>query len=198
MTPVRTRFFAPVRVRAVAVMALLGAAIAACDDPFKPKADTENSIQSFTVYALSGTPPNSPAALSFPGRSLVRVTGALEFDIAFDLDSAGRVVYLPVGLVAASPSGARPIGMQRVSGTFTELTEAPRTGYVFDSALVAPRGQLVAIQASESFCSLSLTPYIFAKVVVDSIDARNRSLSGHLLVNLNCGFRSLTPGLPGF
>jgi len=181
-----------------AALALLALIAGACDDPFRPRADLPNETLTFTLFALSGTPTNAPVGLSLSERSVTRISGALEFDLALDLNASGDIVVLPVGLVASSPVGTRLVGLQRVAGPFDGLTEAPRTGFVFDSTLTVQPGQVVAIQAQVAECSFSLTPYIFAKIVVDSVDTANRTLLGRTLINLNCGFRQLTPGLPTF
>ena len=45
---------------------------------------------------------------------------------------------------------------------------------------------------------ISFTPYIFTKIVIDSVNVPARALYGRTLINLNCGFRSLAPGTPKF
>ena len=45
-------------------------------------------------------------------------------------------------------------------------------------------------------CANSISPYIYAKAVIDSVDIPTRKMFGHALVNLNCGFRGLGTGYP--
>jgi hypothetical protein len=174
------------------------AALWACEDPFAPKADQPNSIQSFAASALTGTPTNAPAALQFVNKAITRIDGGLDFDLAFDIDKQNRPVLLPLGMVGTPVGGARLVGLQRMVGNFDSVTAAPKSGYVFDSVMVVKPGAVIAVQAQESVCSLSLTPYIFAKIVIDSLNLSTRTLYGHTLINLNCGFRQLTPGTPTF
>ena len=63
---------------------------------------------------------------------------------------------------------------------------------------VVTAGQAFVIKAQETSCSSSLTPYQYAKAVIDSIDLTKRTMIGHVTINLNCGFRSLRDGLPTY
>ena len=83
-------FRRPAGPRRLPLFALLAAmfAVAACDDPFKVKANYENGSQAFQVYALSGTPTNLSSALLLPVRSVTRVDGSFAFDVAFDIPLA--------------------------------------------------------------------------------------------------------------
>lgn len=197
MTPV----FQSLRRRRLAhLLALAGLTIgaAACDDPFQVKASFPNEHQTFTVAALTGADVNAPAGLFLDGRSVVRIGGDFSFDLAFDINAQGKPVVIPVGMVGTPLSGTKPIGLVRTSGGYDVLTEAPKSGFHFDSTMVVNTGAALAIQAQSSNCSFSLTPYIFAKIVIDSVNAGTRTLYGRTLINLNCGFRQLTTGLPTF
>lgn len=174
------------------------AAVWACDDPYAPRADQANTNQTFMVAALTGTSLDAPAALQLVNKSITRIDGSFDFDMAFDIDKQNRPVVLPLGLVGTPISGSRLVGLLRVTGTFDNVTEAPKSGYVFDSAMVVAPGAVLAVQAQENICSMSFTPYIFAKVVIDSLNLGTRRLYGRTLINLNCGFRSLATGTPTF
>ncbi|MEA3246440.1 MAG: hypothetical protein U9Q74_09820, partial [Gemmatimonadota bacterium] len=76
--------------------------------------------------------------------------------------------------------------------------EAPRSGYFFDSTMVVKPTGVLVVQAQNVTCSGYLTPYIFAKLTVDSVNAQERTIYGHTLINNNCGSRQLTPGVPKF
>jgi hypothetical protein len=197
MTPV---FHSPRRCRLAQLLALTGlvAGVAACDDPFKIQASFQNENQSFTIAALTGADVSAPAGLYLDGKTIVRIAGDFSFDIAFDIDAQGKPVFIPVGMVGTPLTGAKPIGFQRITGGYDNLSEAPKTGYHFDSTMVVNPGAAIAIQAQSSNCTLSLTPYIFAKVVIDSVNPATRMLYGRTVINLNCGFRQLTTGLPTF
>lgn len=190
----------PVGPRRLPLIAALAAtfAVAACDDPFKTKASYENGSQAFQVYALTGNPTNLSAALLLPVRSVTRVDGTFAFDVAFDLNAAGNVVLIPVSVLGQNPSGARAVGIIASSSEYTTILEAPLSGYTFDSTTVVTKGQSFIIKAQETTCSSSLTPYQYAKAVVDSIDMVKRTMIGRVTINLNCGFRSLRDGLPTY
>ena len=197
MTPVLTAGIRPKIFRAGLVFGA-AATIWACEDPLKARASQTNTNQTFAVSAISGTPTNAPVALNLVNKSITRLDGGFDFDIAFDIDAQGRAVMLPVGLVGTPIGGAKLVGLKRVTGTYETVTEAPKTGYVFDSTMVVSAGSVLAVQAQENICSLSLTPYIFAKISIDSVNKAARMLYGHTLINLNCGFRSLVVGTPSF
>jgi hypothetical protein len=193
-------FRRPAGPRRLPLFALLAAmcSVAACDDPFKVKANYENGSQAFQVYALSGTPTNLSSALLLPVRSVTRVDGSFAFDVAFDINAAGNVVVIPVNVVGQNTAGARPVGIITNIGSYSSILEAPLNGYTFDSVTVVTKGQAFVIKAQETACGASLTPYQYAKAVVDSIDLTKRSILGHATININCGFRSLRDGLPTY
>lgn len=203
MTLIRSHFgrrrpFPVARAAFLSGAALCVMAITACQDPFAPTADQVNESQSFTIYAISGTPVTAPAGLSLSGRTIVRVDGSFGFDLAFDINAQGQPVVLPVNMVGTAITGSHAVGLKRVSGTFVNVTEAPRDGYVFDSTQVMSLGAVLAVQSQSSICSFSFTPYVFAKVTIDSVNPTTRALYGRTLINLNCGFRQLTTGIPTF
>lgn len=197
MTPIGT---AGIRSKVFRASLMLGAVVTvwACDDPLKARADQTNTNQTFAVSAISGTPTNAPVALNLVNKSITRLDGGFDFDIAFDINAQGQAIILPVGLVGTPFGGAKLVGLKRVAGTYETVTEAPKSGYVFDSTMVVAAGSVLAIQAQENICRLSLTPYIFAKIAIDSVNKTTRTLYGHTLINLNCGFRSLVVGTPSF
>lgn len=178
----------------------IAAGLSACGDPVNLKATRPTTTDTLTVYALAGTPPSFPSALSIVARQAVRVDGFGAFDVAFDINPAGQAVIYPLKLVVSLAGGARQIGLQKVAGPFDSVLTAPRTGYQADSALVAATGEVVVIEAqhngSGDVCGFQLSPYIYAKITIDSIDQQIRTLSFRLVTSLNCGFRSFATGIP--
>ena len=174
--------------------------LSACGGPTSLKARLSTSTDSLTVYALSGTPPSYPSGVSLTGRQVVRVDGSGSFDIALDIDSNGNAVIYPVKLVVSTPAGARPVGLQMVAGIFDSVTTAPATGFESDSVLVLTAGQVVAIQSphngSGDICQYAISPYLYAKIVVDSVNLTSRTLFVRVGLDPNCGFRSLVDGVP--
>jgi hypothetical protein len=174
--------------------------LSACGDPTNVQANLTTSVDSLFVYALSGTPPTYPSGLSLVARQPVRVDGFASFDVALDIDAAGKPIIYPVKLVVASPGGSRPVGMTKVQGTFEQVVEAPKSGFEADSALSMAPGEVVVVQsahnASGDLCQFSINPNIYAKIVVDSVNLASRTLFLRLGVDPNCGFRSFAAGIP--
>ena len=178
---------------------LVGAGLlCACGSSLTSPATATDAVQPFTVHALTGSAIGFANALYFPLMNVATVDGSFSFDVAFDINAQGDVVLLPVGVVGQNPAGNRRVGIITPAGTFESVTEAPLSGYTIDSVTVVKPGQTAVVQAQEAACALSATPYYYAKLVVDSLDRPTRTLFGRVLIDLNCGFRSLVPGLPGF
>jgi len=176
----------------------LSVGLVSCSDPLSLTFNFANSDQPFRVFALSGTPVSDPTGMYFAGRTIVRIDGNFAFDLAFDIDATGRPVILPVGLVGTPIGGVAAIGLKRVEGSYDSITDAPRDGYVFDSVMVVQANKPIVIQSQQGQCGSSFTPYIFVKIVFDSVNAVDRTLFGRTMINLNCGSRQLTPGVPKF
>ncbi len=172
----------------------------ACGNVTSLKASLPTSVDTLSVWALSGTPPAYPSAISIVARQPVRVDGFAAFDVAFDIDDKGNVVVYPVKLVVTTPGGSRPVGMQKVAGTFETVLEAPQTGFETDSALVLARGEVVVLQSqhnsSGDLCQFAVSPQIYAKVTVDSVNLGARTVFLRMGLDPNCGFRSFADGIP--
>lgn len=172
----------------------------ACGNVASLKATTPTFADTLSLWALSGTPPSYPSAISIPTRQIVRVDGFGAFDVAFDIDANGRAVVYPVKLIVASPSGSRPVGLQKASGLFDSLLVAPSTGYETDSALVVAPHETVVVQAqhngSGDICQYAISPNLYAKVTLDSLNLATRILYLRMGFDPNCGFRSFADGIP--
>jgi hypothetical protein len=200
MTPTNSRNFTPSLRRRATLLSVAGLAafVAACEDPNANKATFTNADQPFAIAALTGSDVTAPAGLSLANRTVVRIDGVFDFDLAFDINGAGQVVVFPVGKVGTPISGTRFLGLKRGGVSYDQLSEAPKSGYTADSTMVISLGAGLAVQSQASNCVYSLTPYTFAKITIDSVHPVKRMLYGRALINLNCGLRQLTPGLPSF
>jgi hypothetical protein len=184
----------------------LGAAVAplfffvACSDtnPFAAQLPTTADV--YTIFALTGTPPAYPSGLNTFARSPTRVDGNASFDVAFDINSDGNAVLYPVKLIVTSVSGDRQVGLRKVAGTFDSITEAPSGTYQTDTAVVASKGEIVVVEAnrgtSGDVCSFNLSPNIYTKILVDSIDVASHTITIQTVMDPNCGFRSFADGIP--
>ena len=184
---------------AVIAAGLTAAFISACGDPTGLKASLLNSVDTLSVFALSGTPPNYPSGLAFLSHQSVHVDGFGAFDIAFDINADGNAVVYPVKLIVASGS-PRPVAMQKIGEAFDSVAEAPKTGYQSDSALVALPGETIIVQsahnAAADLCQFAINPNIYAKIGVDSVNLTSRTIYFRMGLDPNCGFRSFAEGLP--
>lgn len=172
----------------------------ACGNPTSIQASFPTTVDSLSLFALSGTPPTYPSALAVLSRQIVRVDGFAAFDVAFDINAAGNAVISPVKLVVVSPGGSRPVGLLRVPGTFETALEAPKTGYEADSSLVLAAGEVVIVQSAHNtagdLCQFAINPNIYAKIAVDSVSLASRTIFLRMGLDPNCGFRSFVAGIP--
>jgi hypothetical protein len=86
-----------------------------------------------------------------------------------------------------------------VEGLFDSVTVAP-SGIYADSAVVLGQSGIVIVQAvrngTADACQFDISPYIYTKIRVDSIDVDSRSVLLHAVLDPNCGFRSFESGIP--
>ena len=175
------------------------AILTACDDPDLLRASLPTVEDTYTVFALTGTPAAYPSGINTYVRAAVRVDGFGNFDVAFDIDNQGRAILYPVQKIVSSLSGSRRVGLRKVPGTFESVTEAPSGTYA-DSVIVASEGEVVVVQSirngSGDACQFDISPYIYTKLLVDSISAGARTIKVQAVLDPNCGFRSFESGVP--
>lgn len=194
-----TRFRAPRIIALFATALAIFGSAAACGNLTRPKAQTDNSTDTLTVYALNGTPVSFPVGIWLFGRTSSVISSNFDFDLAFDIDTAGNTTMYTVRYIAGTLSGAHSVAVQRVSGSFDGLTKAPSTGYIADSLFTTKVGDVFAISTSDpSACSFSVySSVIYAKLEVMNIDPVARTVKARFTVDPNCGFFSLVPsGIP--
>lgn len=155
---------------------------------------------SFHAYALTGTPPSYPTAYTAAARNVGVVDGSGNFDIAFDIDAQGKVVVYPMRLVVSPITSFRDVGIIKGIGAFESITRAPASGYLTDKSITLSTGDVLILQtarnAGNDICLYGVSPYIFAKIGLDSVDLKDRSIFFKSTVNPNCGFRSFKTGIP--
>lgn len=180
------------------------ALIAACDDPNSPDATLPvYTVDSQAVWTLNQSPANAPNALNFgPGTSGAALVHAfanysLNFDLAFDLDDQGRVVVMPLRRVVSELVGGHRVGLQLIENThYDSLKIAPQEGYAYDSTFVVSPGALFAVRIEECFSIYLDDQAIYAKLLVLGVDQAQRKVALKYTGDPNCGFRSLTSGVP--
>jgi hypothetical protein len=204
-----------VRLALASLLVPLAGALAACGDPLGARANLSVGTDTLVVYALSDPDPSRrdyPTALMtaattsivggtvFVAPRVLSASGSGDFDVAFDLDGTGKVVVIPQRRVVPGASG-RAVGLLKSDQSFDALTEAPKRGYQFDTTAVAIGiGETLVLQTQTGAClndSRGASPYLFSKLVVDSVPAATRAIHFRLTVDPNCGFRSFKAGVPG-
>jgi hypothetical protein len=150
------------------------------------------------VYAINGAPLGAPTALQIATGQLVPANSAFAFDIAFDIDTAGHVVFLPLRAVASALAPTHTVGLQVAQGSFDALVIAPKSGYRADTALVGAANAVILAQANDATtCGFAITgSNLYAKLVVRSVDLTTRSMNVVFTVDPNCGFLSFADGVP--
>jgi hypothetical protein len=185
----------PTRSVVIAAPLVLGLA-AACGEPLGlPRASVENVVDTVSLYALSGTPVATPSGYRIQFiPTPVRTDLTTVFDFAFDIDTLGRAVLLPTGALRLG----RLSGGQLSEEPFDSIKVAPNSNYQLDSAIVVESGSVVVLHSRPTDCGFALTPgfHFFAKLHVLAIDPTARTINFEILVDQNCGYRGLEPGLP--
>jgi hypothetical protein len=180
------------------VATLCGGGLTACDDPFQLQAQFPNVDRSFELWAVTGTSATYPSAVIVTTASASQLDAAGSFDFAIDIDPDGRLLIVPVSKIVQPLIGSRVVSVQRSSTPYTQLLEAPRTGWLPDTTLVMNPGGVFLIKINSLACQYSQSAEIYAKFVVDSIDPVGRRAILSTRVNPNCGFRSFVSGIPEF
>lgn len=168
-------------------------AAASCGDPFGQTATTENRVDTVTLYALRQTPIRLPSAYNLLEILPTRTDTSSAFDFAFDFDSLSRPAMYPAGALGLT----RDPGIQLMQQSFEEVRRAPETGYLTDRPVpVKPGDVFVARSRVSSFLCLYVSLPRYGKFHVLAVDTTARSITLEGLVNVNCGFRDLQPGIP--
>ena len=179
------------------------AILASCGSPVGiPPAYITNTVDTVHLYALSGTPVTLPSGYVISSRLVVRTDVYPLFDFAFDIDTAGRALFLPTGAVKMG----RNSGLQVVNVPFDSIHTALLANYNRDSATVVHENDVVMGHSIPTTCSYGIAAAYYAKMHILKIDTTaavdtttglyGRRIDFEILANLNCGYRGLDPGLP--
>ncbi|HZJ01893.1 MAG TPA: hypothetical protein VFD22_14620 [Gemmatimonadaceae bacterium] len=182
------------------VMIASASVLTACDDPALLRAQLPTVEDVYTVFALTGTPAAYPSGLNTYARAAVRVDGNAGFDVAFDIDQNGNAVLYPVQKIVSTIGGTRKVGLRKVSGDFGDVLEAPSGTYA-DSTIIAAPGDVVIVQSTQNgaggACQFDISPFIYTKILVDSIAVDTKTVVLQTVLDPNCGFKSFEAGIPG-
>ncbi len=171
--------------------------VAACDNPLALPAPTDGSVvDTFTLGALRGTLITTPSGYNLLFRELARTDrGTESFDFAFDIDPDNTPLIFTTGALGLGASSA----IQMSNQAFADIRVAPFDDYERDSALAVGKDSIFIIRSAPTtfgcvFFIGALPRYGKFRVLAVDLNARLITLEG--LVNVNCGYRSLEPGLP--
>jgi hypothetical protein len=175
--------------------------LGACRDPIELQATEPTLTDTVTVYALSGTPPGYPNALSLIARGPIAVSGFGGFDVVFDIDESNRVLVHSARRVISFGAQVPQVGLQKVPGTFESITSAPVTGYTADTTIVASVGDVIVLESMHNsgqgdICSFALEPNVYAKISIDEVFLATRTIVIRFGYDPNCGYRSFAAGIP--
>jgi hypothetical protein len=169
----------------------VGAAVAACDNPFAlPPATAPAIDKTFTLYSLTGSDVSAPSAYDMVYDTTVRTDRTYQFDFALDMpDSLGDSIpmLIPPGGLGLSPDG----GLQITTTPFDSLTFAPNSGYDQTARQLLKLGTVVLASSRTQSCNYNIAYPLYAKLQVLGIDPVARSVTFHMVLDPNCGYRSL-------
>ncbi len=164
---------------------------AGCSDNLLPDAYFANRVDTVTLGALIGTPVSVPSAYSIPDGRVVRTDQSTSFDFVY-LVADGRPMLAGLGAIGLGTSSADP-GIQKSTLAFDALINPPTGGYLTTDSLQIGVGDVIV--ARSRVCYGYGVPQ-YAKLEVLELNATQGTVKLKVMANLNCGYRSLAPGIP--
>lgn len=186
----------PIRRVLLTVLVATAPLAQACSDPneLPPPAD-RNIVDTLALFALSGTPVQSPSGYSVLDGP-VRTDRTTAFDFAYDVDTTGGVVthyFLPQAVLDLQVNNSVNPGLQRRAQSFDAILEAPSNGYITTDSLVVDSGQVFIVR-SRLVCGIGVS--LYSKIEILKFVDSTRTVDLKVLANTNCGYKRLTPGFP--
>jgi len=182
-----------------ALLLLLGVfAWSGCGDPLSLLPPSfENRVDSTAVlYAASRTPVWQRSGWLIGQRSSVRLDQVSTFDFLYDVTPAGEHIFVPyAALVKTGRTSGNSGFREELTLPFDSIKVAQQTDYVSADTIRFRVGEVYYVRSSvDGTCSLGI-PY-YAKLQILAIDDSAMKVRFAILANINCGYRSLEPGLP--
>jgi hypothetical protein len=174
------------------------AAAVACNDPFAVTATISNTIDTLELFDVLTTPVTQPSGYVITLRARTRPgldQPVYNFDFLFRIDPVAGPQFVPYGAVARGDSVNGRSGFLPTTLAFDAITIAEQTGYQTSQPVDLTVGQVLYVRSAvPNSCFLGIPNY--AKLEVLSIDIPARSVRFRILVDINCGYRGLEPGVP--
>ena len=180
----------------LALLAVLVPLAQACSDPneLAPPSD-RNFVDTLTLYALSGTPVQSPSGYSVLDGP-VRTDRTTAFEFAYDVDSTAAGVthyFLPQAVLDLQVNNQVNPGVQRRADDFDQIIEAPSNGYITNDSVAVDSGQVFIVR-SRLVCGIGVS--LYSKIEILKFVDSTRTVELKVLANTNCGYKRLQPGFP--
>lgn len=203
--------------RRIATAVLLASAISACRSEDVLRASYAVRTDTLTVFALDleGDPdlslPNGLNILGSPTQGLppfaVPAIGMGTFDVGFEINSSTNVSIVPVRNIVpirenmGYPVSNTQVGINVEDVSFDDIDRAPEnTYYRPDTVTQVDIGTPFILQVYRSsgalMCYYMVSPRVYAKVVIDSVNTASGAIYLRQTMNPNCGYRSFLPGVP--
>jgi hypothetical protein len=170
------------------------AGVACSDANDLPDAAIENVERTDTLWSLVGTPVSTPSGYSVEGSRKVRTDLSVDFDFAYNIGSDGQRVLLPRAALGIDTSSSVNPGFVLRNESFEAIATPPTGGFVTDGPVTIAAGQRYVVRGRLTCVNLGVPKY--AKMEILGFEDVTRIVFFRILVNDNCGFRSLEPGLP--
>jgi hypothetical protein len=183
----------PVRICFVMVFTAAALASACSSDNSLGTPAFTNAERTDTLYALLGTPVQTPSAYSIQGSRRVRTDTTSNFDFAYNIQPDGSHVFVPRAVLGIDPTASVNPGLLVRTQTYDAITEAPSNGYITDQVVPFAVGDRYVVR-SRITCTIGVPTY--AKLEVLAVDDLARTVTFRILTDDNCGFKGLEPGLP--
>ena len=179
-------------VATTAAVTTAAVAVACSSTTGLPSASITNVVDTVSLYAIRGTPLNTPSAYSLFGNQTVFIQQSTALDFAFDFDSIGAPALFPTGAIHLGTGS----GLQTSTTRFDSIKVAPTGNYIFDKPIALDTGTIVLVSSRVTTCVFGISAPLYAKLRVIRVDSTARRLDFTILVDQNCGYRGLEPGLP--
>jgi hypothetical protein len=183
--------------RLILALLMVSAPLAlACSDPneLAPPGD-KNFVDTLSLYALSGTPVQSPSGYSVLDGP-VRTDRTTSFEFAYDIAVVGTDTtrnFLPQAVLDLQVNNQVNPGLQRRAESFDQIIEAPSNGYITNDSLAVDSGQVYIVR-SRLVCGIGVS--LYSKIEILKFVDSTRTVDLKVLANTNCGYKRLQPGFP--